>query len=84
MEMDESCKFKIILHSSNFKEIHYLKIFEQKNKIEGKEINFDLAKDKFNQFDISLPSKINLLNSKCEEMIDFTLNLLREKYLSSI
>ena len=77
--MAENCEFKMILHSSDFKEIQYIKLFDQKKKIEGNELNFELSKDKFNSFDISLPSKLNMLNLNGEKVVNFCLNLLKEK-----
>ena len=58
-----------------------------KKRIEGSEITFKINKDKFNQFQTSLPKKIYILNPNGKIVMNFTLNLLKEKntyYLFSI
>ena len=77
--MEEKCKFKIILHSSDFKDIQYIKIEDQIKKVEGDEINFEFNQDIFNQFETSLPTTVSILDSDNEELVNFTLNLLKKR-----
>ena len=77
--MSDICKFKMILHFSNFEDIYYLKLFKQKKKIENKEITFEFHKDKFKQFQYHLPTKIFILDKNGKKIMNFTLNLLKDK-----
>ena len=77
--MSDICKFKMILHFSNFEDIYYLKLFKQKKKIENKEITFEFHKDIFKQFQYYLPTKIFILDKNGKKLMDFTLNLLKDK-----
>ena len=77
--MDLKYKLKIILHFSYFKDTYYLKILKQKKKIEGEEIDFEIPKDEFKQFQYYLPTKLFIINENGKKLMDFTLNLLKEK-----
>ena len=77
--MEENFKFRIILHFSNLKNARYISIFKKKKKLEGKEINFEIPKDKFNSFQIFIPTKLFLLDALGKILANFTLNLLKEK-----
>ena len=77
--MEEKCEYKIILHSSDFKDIKYIKIQNQIKEIEGKEINFEFNKDMFNIFETSFPTTLYFLDSKKEELINCNFNLSKKK-----
>ena len=77
--MEDKYKIKFILHSSDFKDFHYIKVLKQVKIIEGKEINFEFTKELFNQFEISLPTQINILDINKNTNVKFTLNLLKNK-----
>ena len=77
--MSDSCELRMILHFSDFDDSYFLKLFNMKKRIEGSEITFKINKDKFNQFQTSLPKKIYILNPNGKIVMNFTLNLLKEK-----
>jgi len=75
--MSEVYKFKMILHFSKFNNNYYLKLFKQKKKIEGKEINFEIPMEKFHQFQYFLPAKLYIIEQNGKKIMNFTLNLLK-------
>ena len=77
--MSDTCKFRMILHFSDFEHPYSLKLFNMEKKIEGSEITFEIKKEKFNQFEITLRENIYILESSGKIKMKYTLNLLKEK-----
>lgn len=77
--MNGKYKFKMILNFSDFKRNYFLKLFDQKKKIEGEEIYFEFPQEIFQEFQYFLPTKIYILNQEGKQIMDFDFNLLKTK-----
>ena len=77
--MSDNYKFMMILHFSDFKGNYFLKLFNQKKKIEGKEILFEFSKNKFKPFQYFLPTRLYILDKCGKKILGFTLNLIKGK-----
>ena len=77
--MSDTCKFRMILHFSDFEHPYSLKLFNMEKRIEGSEITFEITKEKFNQFETTLRENIYILEPSGKIKMKYTLNLLKEK-----
>ena len=75
--MDDNYKIKIRLYKPSFKDICFLELLDQTKKFEGEIISFDIPKNKFNQFQINLPTKIFMKNKKNNFLFDYKINLVK-------
>ena len=75
--MNGNYKVKFVFHSVNFKEEYFLSLFKKKKEIKNKVIAYEFPKDKFDEFQNSLPKKLLVLNKKGKKIKEYTLNLLK-------
>ena len=73
--MEINYEVKLIFHLKEIKENYFIKIFETKKQIQGEEIIFEFPGNIFDDFQMSCPIKVYLLDETNFVLKDFTFNL---------
>ena len=73
--MGRNYEVKLIFHLKEIKENYFIKIFETKKQLQGEDIIFEFSGDIFDDFQMSRPIKVYLLDETDFVLKEFTFNL---------
>jgi hypothetical protein len=73
--MERKYEVKLIFHLKEIKENYFIKIFETKIQIQGEDIIFEFSGKIFDDFQISLPTRVCLLDEANDVLKEFIFNL---------
>ena len=76
--MERKYEVKLIFHLKEIKENYFIKIFETKKQIQGEDIIFEFSGNIFDDFQISLPTRVCLLDEANDVLKEFILIYQKE------